>query len=92
MTMSDSTTELAGARAAAEQFLESLGLEAYLYEVEPGDNVRWTIFLENATDDVWQRLTWAVNKRDLLGSIDNGTVRERLAAELSQRVRACQTR
>lgn len=90
--MSVSTTELTRARAATEQLLESLGLAAYLYEVEPGGNGGWTIILECATDDGWQRLSVAVDKRDLLRSVDNHTVRERLAAELSRRVSACQVR
>lgn len=90
--MSVSTKELAAARAAADKLLESLGLEAYLYEVEPGTNGGWTLLLECATGDGWQRLSCAVDKEELLRSFDDETARKRLAAELARRVSACRVR
>jgi hypothetical protein len=84
--MTVSTAELARAREAAERLLESAGLEAYLYEVEPGDNGAWTIILECATDEGWQRASWSVDKRELLRSTEDETLRERLAAELLRHV------
>ena len=90
--MNVSTNELSRARNAADRLLEALGLEAYLYEVEPGENDRWTLILECATGDGWQRLSWGVDKSELLRSMDEDPVRERLAAALSQRVAACRVR
>jgi len=86
--MNVSTSELTRARNAAERLLESLGLDAYLYEVEPGENDAWTLILECATGDGWQRLSWAVDKSELLRSLDENPVRERLAEALSRRVAA----
>ena len=86
--MNVSTSELTRARNAAERLLESLGLEAYLYEVEPGENESWTLILECATGDGWQRLSWAVDKSELLRSLDEDPVREELAAALSRRISA----
>lgn len=86
--MNVSTSDLTRARNAAERLLESLGLEAYLYEVEPGENDAWTLVLECATGDGWQRLSCAVDKGELLRSLDEEAVRERLSAELSRRVAA----
>jgi len=89
--MNVSITELAGARAAAEKLLESLGLEAYLYEIEPGDD-GWTMVLECATDDGWQRLSWEVDKDELLQSLDDEKAKQRLAEQLSRQVGACRAR
>lgn len=90
--MNVSTTELTNARSAAQRLLESLGLEAYLYEVEPGEGGGWTLTLECATNDGWQRLSWEVEKDELLRSGGDEAARERLAAELSQHVAACLVR
>lgn len=90
--MSVSTRDLTQARAAAEVLLESLGLEAYLYEVEPEGEDHWTIILECATGDGWQRLTWRVDKSELLRSIHDEGVQARLARDLSRRVSACRMR
>lgn len=90
--MNVSTNELTRARNAAERLLESLGLEAYLYEVEPGENDAWTLILECATGEGWQRLSWAVDRNELLRSLDEDAAREGLAAALSRRVAACRLR
>jgi len=84
-----STTELAGARSAAEKLLETLGLDAYLYEVEPGADGGWLLVLECATDDGWQRLRLEVDKDELLRSVDDEATRARVAQHLARRVEAC---
>lgn len=90
--MTVSTTELTRARAAAERLLESVGLEAYLYEVEPGDDGGWTLVLECAAGDGWQRLSWTVDGSELLRSLDDDVVRERLVEDLGRRAAACRIR
>lgn len=87
--MTVSTTELTRAQAEAERLLESVGLEAYLYEVEPGDDGGWTLVLECATGDGWQHLSWTVGGSELLRSLDDDVVRERLVEDLDRRAAAC---
>lgn len=90
--MKISTADLAKARVAAERLLDSLELEAYLYEVEPVDGGEWTMVLECATGDGWQRTNWTVGGEELLASLDDDAVRARLRERLARRTTACRSR
>ena len=50
-----SEADLARAKAAVGTLLESLGLSAHLYAVEPREG-RWAIVVECATGSGWQRV------------------------------------
>lgn len=87
--MTPSTLELAKARDAARNLLEALKLDAYLFEVEPGEGDNWRLTLECAAGDGWQRSSWRIDVQELLRSIDDQVVCSRLLRDWSTHVAAC---
>ncbi len=83
-----STVELTQARQAVAALLEQLGLEAYLFEVEPRDG-QWEIRLECAVQDGWQALAWPVEKTALLASGQDAALRETLLRDWRHRLASC---
>lgn len=69
-----STLELAQARQAAGSLLEELGLEAYLFEIEPKEG-EWELRLECAMPGGWQTLRLPVEKDTLLAARDDAAIR-----------------
>jgi hypothetical protein len=65
--MSVSLQELSRAKDAAGALLDQLGLEAYLFEVEPRDG-DWLVRIECAIDEGWQTTSLAVGRARLLTS------------------------
>ena len=59
--------------------LEELQLDAFLYEVEPRDDI-WEITIECAchVDGGWERIVLQIPKAMLLDSFDNDEARQRL--------------
>lgn len=91
--MTLSIIELARARETAAALLEELGLDAYLYEVEPrGD--RWEVKVECAADggDVWGRVAVSLPKDTLLNLPDDVGAHQRVLDEWRQRFSACKVR
>ena len=74
-----STLDLAKARESANTILEELQLDAFIYGVEPRDDV-WELTIECAcaVDGAWETITLQVPKRMLLDSFDNDKVKQQL--------------
>lgn len=87
-----STFELAEAREAAAELLETLGLAAYLFEVEPRAGGEWELRVDCAVDGGWQSTTLSVEKAGLLASRTDATRREALLAAWRTRLSACTRR
>jgi hypothetical protein len=77
--MSLSTLELASARAIVRGLLEQLCLQAYLFEVEPGDT-HWQIRVDCAANAQWQSLLMAVDRDQLMAAENAGAARATLLA------------
>ena len=77
--MSISTLDLAKARESANTILEELQLDAFIYEVEPRDDV-WELTIECAceVDGGWETIMLQVPKRMLLGSFDDDKIKQQL--------------
>lgn len=77
--MSISTVELEKANYAANQILEELQLDAYIYELEPRDNV-WELTVECAcsVDGGWESVVLQVPKQMLLDSGYDNKAKQRL--------------
>ena len=77
--MSISTLDLAKARESALTILEELQLDAFIYEVEPRDDV-WELTIECATDidGAWGTVTLQVPKGMLLDSFEDEKARQDL--------------
>jgi hypothetical protein len=85
-----SLLELSRAKDAAGALLEQLGLEAYLFEVEPRDG-DWLVRVECAIDEGWQTTSLAVDRGRLLTSPQDGGARAALLREWRARLVACKS-
>lgn len=86
-----SITELYRARETAAGLLDDLGLEAYLFEVEPG-TTEWEIRVECATEEGWEMLRFGVPFVDLVRSGDSDHQRHRLLDDWRHRTAGCKLR
>jgi len=90
--MSLSILELARAREITAELLDELGLDAYLFEIEPHDD-QWELKVDCAveTAGAWESTTLSVPKEILLASRD-AAIHRRLLAEWRGRLGACRLR
>ena len=77
--MSISTLDLAKARESADIILKELQLDAFIYEVEPRDDV-WELNIQCAcdVDGGWETIMLQVPKRMLLDSFDDDKAKQHL--------------
>jgi hypothetical protein len=62
-----SSKKLINAKEATRNLLEALGLDAYLYEVEPRENP-WLVRVDCAVEGGWQSISIDVEVEDLIKS------------------------
>ncbi len=67
--MTLSIAELSQAKETVSMLLEQLGLEAYLFEVEPRPG-QWEVRVECATETGWGLVSIEIEKQRLLASLD----------------------
>lgn len=80
--------DLKGATEAARALLEELGLEAYLFAVEPREG-DWELKLECALEEGWQTIALPVELDLLLASRTETDARARLLSSWGGRLAAC---
>lgn len=83
--MTLSARELMEAKEATAELLEQLGLENYVFEVEPGEGP-WEVHLERPYDGDWQTVAIAVDRDRLLASRSSEAERQSLLADWRQRL------
>jgi len=86
--MTWSAAELEQAREAVTVLLDELGLEAYLFAVEPRE-ANWEVKVECAVQEGWETVTLPVELRALLASRVDREARARLAQTWGTRLAAC---
>ncbi len=91
--MTLSITELARAREVTAELLDDLGLDAYLFEIKPRDEL-WELRVECAmvSEGAWESTTLRVSKETLLMSHDDASIHQRILAEWRSRLVACKLR
>jgi hypothetical protein len=91
--MSVSTSDLAKAREHARTILEELQLDAYIYEVEPRDDV-WELNIECACeiDGGWGTIKLKVPKQMLLDSFDDDRAKQHLFEYWKKMLADCKLR
>lgn len=89
--MNLTTSDLARGREIVGRLLDALGIEAYLYELEPGDGV-WELRVECAVPEGWKRCAWNVSAAEVLASHEDPFLRERLLQVWSEQLAACKRR
>ncbi|MEZ5446482.1 MAG: hypothetical protein R3F45_11990 [Gammaproteobacteria bacterium] len=84
-----SSVELARIREVVNDMLERLGLQTYLFEVEPRDGP-WEVRVECATPEgAWQTVTIALDAAQLRASLHDEATREQVLARLASRLGGC---
>ena len=85
-----SMIDLARARDAMAGLLDEIGLEAYLFDIQP-KNDQWELKVECALEsrEGWERITVAVPGDILLASRHDPAARERLAGLLREKLADC---
>lgn len=83
-----SSAELIQAREAAAELLEELGLDAYLFEIEPRDG-QWELRVECAIEEGWETVVLPVPKALLLTGRDDAAARQQLLTDWRERLAAC---
>ncbi len=86
--MTLSTLALAKARDAAAAILDELGLDAYLFEVEPRDG-DWELRVECAVNEGWENVVLRVPAAELQAAVDDEDVRARLRRRWGEALAAC---
>ena len=88
-----STLDLAKARESANTILEELQLDAFIYEVEPRDDV-WELTIQCAcdVDGGWETITLQVPKRMLLDSFDDNKAKQHLFEYWKKMLADCKLR
>lgn len=83
-----SSADLIQAREAAAELLEELGLDAYLFEIEPRDG-QWELRVECAIEEGWENVVLPVPKALLLAGRDDVDARQQLLTDWRERLAAC---
>ena len=79
---------MAVARNAAATLLEELGVEAYLYSIEPGKD-GWEITIECALAEGWEQVTMTTSLQQLEAAHTDEAIRLSLIQEWRNRLSAC---
>lgn len=83
-----SMNELARAREVAGAILEELGLDAYMFEVEPGDR-QWEIRVECAVQGGWEVVRLRAAKEYLLRGDEDAVAHQVLLDTWREALSAC---
>lgn len=91
--MTISTVDFVKAREAASAILEELQLDAYLFEVEPKDDV-WEIIVECASevDGGWATVTLQISNKMMLDGLDNDVAKGRFYQYWKKQLAMCKIR
>lgn len=83
-----SMNELAQARETVGQLLGELGLDAYVYEVEPREG-HWQVRVECAVAEGWETCLLSADKEYLLRGADDAVARRVLLDDWRSALRDC---
>ena len=84
-----SGAKLKRATEAASGLLGQLGLESYVFAIEPREGDEWELKVECAISEGWQTVTLPVDVGLLLASRTDSNVRTRLLQSWDARLTAC---
>lgn len=89
--MALSTTELAEIREVVSKLLDELAIEAYLFEVEPCEDL-WELNVECAIDHGWERIRLKVKKDYFQHGADDAVFHRLLIDEWREALSACKVK
>ena len=83
-----SIEELARAKETLSTVMDEIGLDAYLFEVEPHEG-QWNVVVECAVDEGWQTFNLSASQDYLVRGKDDAIVHQFLVEEWDEALRAC---
>lgn len=83
--MALSASHILGAREAAREVLEEVGLDNYLFTVDPREE-GWELKVEHPVSEGWQTVTMPVDRELLLASRTDRSARRLLAQRWRERI------
>lgn len=86
--MTTTTAQIAMIREYVNGLLDGLGLDAYLFEIEPHDD-EWKIKVECAIEQGWTNVSIMLDGDSMQASCDNDQLKQQLIDELSQSLCDC---
>ena len=86
--MKITTEQLAQARDTLATLLDEIGLENYVFEVEPNER-QWGIIVECAVDEGWERVQLKASEDYILRGKDDAILHQFLLEEWSDALKAC---
>lgn len=86
--MPPSTWDLLRAKEAAQGLLDEMGIDAYLFDVEPR-NGPWLLKVDCAIENGWQSTAVPFDKDDLLASQREAEIRSKLLESWRSKLAAC---
>ena len=89
--MALSTTELAQIREVVSKLLDELALEAYLFEVEPREDL-WELNVECAIENGWESFRLKVNRDYFQHGADDAVFHRLLIDEWREALSACKVK
>lgn len=91
MTEAIGTLDLVMARELLTRILDELELDAYLFDIEPGEGA-WTVKIECAAGGGWERVELSLSNDQLCRASGEIGVMKQLSEEISERLRDCKRR
>lgn len=91
MIMKQSIKELAEIREVVAKLLDELHLEAYLFEIEPGDE-QWQLTVECAITGGWETVKLKANKDYFLHGANDAVFHQLLIDEWREALSACKVK
>ena len=85
--MALSASHIVGAREAAQYVLEEVGLDNYLFTVDPRE-AGWELRIEHPVSGGWQTVTLPIDRELLLASRTDRGARRLLAQRWRERIAA----
>ena len=86
-----STQQLAQMREVVSELLDELQIEAYLFEIEPREEL-WEIKLECAIDEGWETFSLKAEKDYLLHGFDDAVARDVMLDNWREALGSCKTK
>ncbi len=86
--MAMTSSDFIQARLLIDDILEELGLDAYLFEIEPRDG-HWELRVECAVEEGWGNYSVALEEATLHAGFDGEEARNELKQQCRQSLSAC---
>lgn len=81
--------ELTLASEAVRLLLERLGLDNWYFSLEPRETGPWELRLECSGWEGWRALSFPVEPFELIGSLDDPDLAQRMLADLREKLSQC---